>query len=103
MPAMTVLFNAWPEGNEKAYSYGGTASLNGGRARPTTAFPTVVKVKDPATAMSIRISGVRDPQRHTITIVISEAITVMPTGPPKWVNQVSRRVLMAVRWLMAWS
>ena len=44
---------------EKACSYGGTASLSGGRARPTIAFPTLVKVSEPATAMIIRISGLR--------------------------------------------
>ena len=45
-------------------------------------------------------SGVRDRHRHTITMVISDAIMVMPTGPPRWVNQVRILVLVAVRWAM---
>ena len=79
---MTVLFRAWPEGNEKAYSYGGTASLSGGRARPTMAFPTVVMLNGPATAITIKISGVRDLHRHTITALISDAMIVIPQVHP---------------------
>src|SRR5918997_6580383 len=97
MPAMTVLFKAWPEGKEKAYSYGGMAAVNGGRARPTIALPTMVMAKDPATAMSIRISGVPDRHRHTIAMVTTEAMMVMPMGPPRWVNQVRTWALVSVR------
>src|SRR5215216_1055591 len=103
MPAMTVLFSAWAEGKEKAYSYGGTASVSGGRTRPTMALPTLVMVNDPATPMSIRISGVRDRHRHTNAMVITDAMMVMPIGPPRWVNAVRSWVLVAVRWAMDWS
>ena len=60
MPAITVLLRAGPDGKEEGvlirrYRFG-----ERGRTRPTTALPTVVMVRDPATAISIRISGVRD-------------------------------------------
>ena len=67
------------------------------------ALPTLVISSDPAVAMSIRTSGVRDRQRHTIARVISAAITVMPIGPPRWVNPVASSVLVAVRSAIAWS
>ena len=60
----------------KACSYGGTAALSGGRCRPTIALPTVVKVSDPATAMIIRISGVRERHRHTINSVGSIPVRI---------------------------
>jgi len=101
MPAMTVLFRAWPDGKEYAYSYGGTASDRGGRFRPTIALPTVVMASDPATASSIKISGVRERHRHTNTIVISDAMMVMPTAPPRWVNPVTTHMLVGVRSAMA--
>ena len=46
----------------------------------------MVKVSDPATAMIIRISGVRERHRHTINSVMAPAIRVMPSAPPKFVN-----------------
>src|SRR5215218_454586 len=97
MPAMTVLLSAWPEGKEKAYSYGGTASVSGGRTRPTMALLTIVMVNDPAMAMSIRISGVRDRHRHLNAMVITDAMMVMPIGPPRWVSAVRSWVLVLVR------
>lgn len=60
----------------KVCSYGGTAALSGGRSRPTIALPTVVKVSDPATAMIIRISGVRERHRHTINSVGSIPVRI---------------------------
>ena len=62
------------------------------------ALPTLVMVNDPATPMSIRISGVRDRHRHTNAMVITDAMMVMPIGPPRWVNAVRSCVLVAVRW-----
>jgi hypothetical protein len=66
-------------------------------------LPTLVMVNDPATPMSIRIRGVRDRHRHTIAMVITDAMMVMPIGPPRWVNEVRSWVLVAVRWAMDWS
>ena len=97
MPAITVLLRAWPDGKEKAYSYGGTASASGGRIRPTSALPTVVIDSEPAAASTIRYSGVRDRHRTTISSVMEPAMIVIPTGPPRWVNQVAMRSLVAVR------
>jgi hypothetical protein len=64
-------------GKGNACSYGGTAALSGGRGRPTIALPTVVKVSEPATAMIIKIIGVRERHRHTINSVAAPAIKVM--------------------------
>ena len=62
-PAMTTLLSEWPLGKEGEDSNGGTASAWGGRTRPTRALPTVVIDSDPATAITISTSGVRD--RHS--------------------------------------
>ena len=67
------------------------------------ALPTVVMVSDPATASSIKMSGVRERHRQTNTIVISDAMMVMPTAPPRWVNPVAHQVLVGVRSAMASS
>ena len=83
IPAITVLFNACPLGNDGLDSYGGTASATGGRLRPTTALPTTVINKEPATVMIIKISGVPDRHRQTISKVIMDAMIVMPVGPPR--------------------
>lgn len=61
---------------------------SGGRARPTTALPTVVMVDEPATASS------------TMNTVTAVAMMVLPTGV---VNPVSSRVLVSVRSWTAWS
>ena len=61
------------------------------------ALPTIVMVNDPTTPMSIRISGVRDRHRHTKAMVITDAMMVMPIGPPRWVNAVKSWVLVVVR------
>ena len=71
--------------------------------RPTIALPTVVKVSDPATAMIIRISGVRERHRHTINSVMAPAIRVMPSAPPKSVKPVQRWLASGVRQAMTWS
>ena len=101
MPAMTVLFRACPEGKENAYSYGGIASLRGGLALPRMALPTLVITNEPAAAMAINTSGVRDRHRHTMSAVVSDAMMVMPIKPPSWVKPVMIMVLVAVRSLMA--
>ena len=49
---------------EMACSYGGTASLSGGRARPTIAFADVGKGQRSGTAMIINVSGVMERHRH---------------------------------------
>ena len=65
--------------------------------RPTIAFPTWVKVSDPATATIINVSGVRERHRHTINNVIALAIKVMRSAPPRWVNQVKNWLARGVR------
>jgi hypothetical protein len=101
MPAITVLLRACPDGKEKAYSYGGTAADNGGRARPTIALPTAVKVSDPAVAITIRMAGVGLRHRQTIAKVTTVAMMLMPMNPPRWVNQVTSSAVSGVRQAMA--
>jgi hypothetical protein len=89
-PGRTVLFRGVLGGEENAYSYGGIASLRGGLARPTVAFaevghptmalPTLVMTNEPAAAMSINTSGVRDRDRHTMTTVIRNAMMACRPG-----------------------
>src|SRR6185295_11399563 len=56
----------------------------------------------PATAMIMRISGVRERHRHTINSVMAPAIRVMPSAPPKCVNPVHRWLASGVRQAMTW-
>lgn len=96
-----MLFRVWPLGNDGECSYGGTASVNGGRTRWTTTLPTLVMASEPATAITIRISGVLDRQARVITKVMMAAITVIPIGPPRWVKAVATCVFVTVRSPMA--
>ena len=98
-----MLLSVCPDGKEKGYSYGGTASASGGRGRPTMALPTLVISSDPAVPTSIRTSGVRERQRQVMVKVTIDAITVIPIGPPRWVNPVAHCVLVGVRRAMARS
>ena len=63
------------------------------RSRPTDdRFADFGEGDDPATAMIIKISGMRDRHRHTINSVTPPAIRVMPSAPPRWVPSGSKVV-----------
>ena len=62
-PAMTTLLSEWPLGKEGEDSNGGDGVRLRRPARPTRTLPTVVIDSDPATAITISTSGVRD--RHS--------------------------------------
>ena len=57
----------------------------------------VVMANDPATAIIINTSGVRERQRSTIARVMADAMMVIPTTPPRLVNQVTSRSVVADR------
>src|SRR5690242_6909274 len=86
---MTTLFSEWPLGKEGEDSNGGTASVRGGRARPTRALPTVVIDSDPATAITISTTGVLDRHSRASVTVTTVARRAIPTGPPRSVNHVA--------------
>ena len=58
---------------------------------------------EPAAAMVIRISGVRERSRQTSNSVTALAIRVMPSRPPRWVNTVRTWLASGVRIAMTWS
>ena len=79
---MTVALRVCPLGKLGDVSYGGTASDSGGRARPMRDLPVVVMASDPAAAISMSTSGVRERQRQTITSVRHGGHDGHPHRPP---------------------
>ncbi len=86
-----------PDGNDGEVSNGGTASANGGRARPLRSLPSTVMSTEPAAAMPISSTGSHERRFTASTVTTTTAITGIPMVPPRSVNRVTHSSLLAVR------
>ena len=71
--------------------FGGTASANGGRARPTTVLPTLVKIRDPLAATPTSSSTDRRRQTTYMTTASVRVMNTIDGVAPRFVNAVTQR------------
>ena len=89
MLVMSTALRVCPLGNDGEVSSGGTACSAGGLARAVRSLPRVVIVSDPAVAPTMTTMGVQVRHHRARARTVSVARMVIPTLPPRLVNQVA--------------